>query len=42
MNGGEESAFPMVSSSSSGSHKYEGSVSLSPDSSWKSSRTLGS
>ena len=27
--------FPMVSSSSSASHKYEGSVSLSPDSSWK-------
>ena len=32
---GEDSAFPMVSSSNSASHKYEGSVSLSPDSSWK-------
>ena len=28
-------AFPMVSSSSSASHKYEGYVSLSSDSSWK-------
>ena len=35
MNSGEDSAFPMVSSSSSASLKYEGSVSLSPDSSWK-------
>ena len=30
MNSGEDSAFPMVSSSSSASHKYEGSVSMSP------------
>ena len=49
---GEDSAFPMVSSSSSASQKYDSSVSLSPDSSWKiisvvsqqwkSSRSLGS
>ena len=31
-NSGEENAFPMVSSSISTSHKYEGSVFLSPDS----------
>ena len=36
MNSGEDSAFPMISSSSSASHEYEGSVSMSPDSSWKS------
>ena len=44
MNSGEDSAFPMVSLSSSASHKHEGSVSLSPDSpwKWKSSRSLGS
>ena len=52
MNSGEESAFPMVSSSSSASHKYEGTASLSLDSSgkmisvvselWKSSGSLGS
>ena len=52
MNSGEERALPMVSSLSSASHKYEGSVSMSPDSSWKiisevselwkSSRSLGS
>ena len=35
MNSGEDSAFPMISSSSSASHEYEGSVSVSPDSSWK-------
>ena len=35
MNSGEDSALPMVSSPSSASHKYEGSVSLSPDFSWK-------
>ena len=28
INSGEDSAFPMVSSSSSASHKYEGTVSL--------------
>ena len=33
MNSGEESALPMVSSSSSASNKYEGTVSL--DCSWK-------
>ena len=36
MNSGEDSAFPMVSSSSSASHKYDLSVSMSTDSSWKS------
>ena len=35
MNSGEDSAFPIISSSSSASHEYEGSVSMSPDSSWK-------
>ena len=35
MNSGEDSAFPMVSSSSSASHEYDGSVSVPPDSSWK-------
>ena len=34
MKSGEDSAFPMVSSSNSPSHEYEGSVSMSPDSSW--------
>ena len=51
MNSGEDSAVPMISSSSSASHEYESSVSMSPDSSWKiieevyewwkSPRTLG-
>ena len=35
MNSGEESVFPMVSSSSSASDKYEGTASLSLDSSRK-------
>ena len=35
MNSGEDSAFPIISSSSSASHEYEGSVSMSSDSSWK-------
>ena len=35
MNSGEDSAFPLISSSSSASHEYEGSASMSPDSSWK-------
>ena len=35
MNSGEDSAFPIISSSSSASYEYEGSVSMSPDSSWK-------
>ena len=35
MNNGEDNAFPIISSSSSASHKYEGSVSLSMDPSWK-------
>ena len=32
---GEDGAFPMLSSSSSTSYEYEGSVSMSPGSSWK-------
>ena len=39
MNSGEDSAFPLISSSSSASHEYEGSVSMSPDSSSLSSRS---
>ena len=35
MNSGEDSAFPIISSSSSALHEFEGSVSMSPDSSWK-------
>ena len=35
MNSGEDSAFPMSSSSSSASHEYDGSVSMSTDSFWK-------
>ena len=35
MNSGEDSAFPMSSSSGSASHQYDGSVSMSTDSSWK-------
>ena len=35
VNSGEDSAFPIISSSSFASHEYEGSVSMSPDSSSK-------
>ena len=35
VNSGEDSALPTVSSLSSASHEYEGTVSLSPDSSGK-------
>ena len=35
MNIGEDSVFPIMSLSSSASHEYEGSASMSPDSSWK-------
>ena len=35
MNSGEDGAFPIISLSSSASHEYGGSVSMSPDSSWK-------
>ena len=52
MNSGEDSAFPISSSSSSASIEYEGSVSMSTDSFWKiaaevsewskSSKSLGS
>ena len=35
MNSGDDSALPMVASSSSASNKYEGTMSLPLDSSWK-------
>ena len=41
IDGGEDSAFPIISSSSSASHEYEGSISMSPGRSLQKSLSSG-